>query len=889
MPQRRRQDIELCGFNNEGGRIELLCIEIKINNEKWIIISIYKQPKVKTVNLNQCIDQLMNEFVNDVNVVIIGDTNENLLKPNSLKDCLDVNGLTNVIKDPTCFKCTPTLIDLCITNKPKRFHKSITVDTGLSDFHHMICTATKSHVPKQKAITINYRSYKHFDQAKFIQELSEAPYHVGDIFDDIDDSYSFFHKLTMDIVDKFAPMKTKQIKGKRIPYMNSELRKAINVKNMVKRKYYKCKNNENWLRYRSHRNTVTNLRKKSMRIYMQNKCNSAKTGGGFWEAVKPIISHKSVKKDDNIMLTNNGNLINNTSDICKMFNEYFINVTSDIGPDDRLLYDDDTESCVNAHENHISINCIEATKNNISSEFKFHTVDVPTTYAHLRNLNAKKATGHDMLPAKLINIACDVLCYPVCNLLNMCITQGKFPNMLKYADVSPIFKKGDRMDVNNYRPVSVLPSMSKVFEKELVNQLTPFFDKQFHPCVSGFRKGYSCETVLVNMVESVKQSLDNGKIVCAVLMDLSRAFDCVPHKLLIAKFRSYGISLAACDVMTHYLRDRKQRVKIGTQRSEWIHVHKGSAQGSLFGPFCYNVLANDMFEFLDDGIEIYNYADDNTVLCAGTCLDDIKHKLLTNVNKLMEWYRANHMKVNAGKFQCIVFGNVKDPGEFIIDNHSIVPKYHVELLGLLIDNKLNFNNHVSSICQKASRQVNVLGRLSKVIDESSKMLLYNSFVECYFNYCSTLWHFCSNNDTYKVEKIQKRALRYVTSDFNSSYESLLLISQKSPLYVVRLRKIVELVHKISQDKCPSYLKNLIESKTSNRLLRSVNNMYLPKFKTITFGKRSLKYTAPLLWNTLPEELNCSKLSVSAFKQQVKLWNGPICHCMYCVSCKVATV
>ena len=116
MPQRRRQDIELCAFSNENGRIELLCIEIKIKNEQWIIISMYKQPKVKTHQLNTCIDKLMNQYINDINVIIIDDTNVNMLKPNLLNDCLDINGLRNVIKEPTCFKCTPSLI----TSPPHR-------------------------------------------------------------------------------------------------------------------------------------------------------------------------------------------------------------------------------------------------------------------------------------------------------------------------------------------------------------------------------------------------------------------------------------------------------------------------------------------------------------------------------------------------------------------------------------------------------------------------------------------------------------------------------------------------------------------------------------------------------------------------------------------------
>ena len=184
----------------------------------------------------------------------------------------------------------------------------------------------------------------------------------------------------------------------------------------------------------------------------------------------------------------------------------------------------------------------------------------------------------------------------------------------------------------NYRPVSVLPNISKVFEKEIIFQLSSYFQDFMSPFISGFRKTHSCETVLIRMIESIKKSVDQGKVVCAVLMDLSKAFDCIPHKLLISKFRAYGISMSSCSLLTSYFRNRLQRVKLGTTTSEWAHVDKGSAQGSIFGPFCFNVFTNDMFYLLGDDVEVYNYADDNTLLCSGYDYEKVKETLLKNVN-----------------------------------------------------------------------------------------------------------------------------------------------------------------------------------------------------------------------------------------------------------------
>ena len=357
--------------------------------------------------MNECIEKLVHEFVIDKNVIIIGDLNVNMLKSNTFGDCLDIIGLTNIVKEPTCFKGVPSLIDLCITNRSRRLNGCISVDTGLSDFHNMICTATKFYVPEMKSTKITYRSYKSFNEDSFVTDLSTAPYHVGEIFNDIDDTYWFFNALTMKIVDEHAPLKTKQIKGRKVPYMNGELRKAINVKNMLKRKYDKCNNQTNWTRYKLQRNIVTKLRKKSMHVYLQNKCKESKTGGGFWEAVKPLVSQKCTKKNDNIILydTHTCTLVSNKADVCNKFNDYFINVTSNIGTDDRLAPGDNTVSCINSHKHHTSVqNIYKDLRTRNDSEFHFTPVSVNTVKSLMVKLNVKKATGPDLLPAKLLKI-----------------------------------------------------------------------------------------------------------------------------------------------------------------------------------------------------------------------------------------------------------------------------------------------------------------------------------------------------------------------------------------------------------------------------------------------------------------------------------------------------
>ena len=345
------------------------------------------------------------------NVVILGDVNVNMLKTNMLTDWLDINGFKNIIKEPTCFKGQPSLIDVVITNVPKRFQKSISVDTGLRDFHKMVCVCTKLHVPQQKTTTITYRSYTNFHREDYLYDLCTAPFHVSEIFDDIEDAYSFWDTLMRGIVDEHAPLKQRKIKGNSTPYMNGELRRAINVKNMLTRKYDKCNSIANWENYRKHRNLVTKLRKKSIQRLIQNKCNEANDRGGFWKAVKPLISKNSIGKDDNIFIMNNGTIENHPEALCQIFNNYFVNIAISIGPDDAILEHDTSESCTSSHANHRSVKSIcesMSTKPNTTGEFEFSPVGAMIMRERL--MKAKKATGHDRLPAKLLKIRCDILC-----------------------------------------------------------------------------------------------------------------------------------------------------------------------------------------------------------------------------------------------------------------------------------------------------------------------------------------------------------------------------------------------------------------------------------------------------------------------------------------------
>ncbi len=884
IKQCRRSDIELFAFNNDKGRIEIIATEITIRNEKWIVLCMYKQPKVTNQTLIVTIDDIMIKLTNEYNcnILIIGDINVNVSKHTPFTACLEINGLQNIIDQPTCFKGKPSIIDLFITNKPKRFYKCICTDVGLSDFHSLVCVSSRFIVSKRKSRTILYRSFKKFNEDNYINDLMKSPYDLINMDDDIDVIYKKWYTITMNVVNNHAPMKQRTITGYKSPFMNGNLRRAINVKKMLKRKYYLKRTIGRWDKFKTQRNLVTKLRKQSKGHYLQKECSKDYTSN-FWKVIKPMLSNKGGSKDDNIILLINDKVVNSQADICSLFNNYFVHVADNIGINDMLMDSDTIHSCMSSHRTHPSINLIDRLA--ITSEFQFVSVDEFEIYVLLRKLNVKKATGFDNLPSKLLKLSAEVLCKSISSIINCSIDTSKFPSEFKKADICPVPKHGNATDIANYRPISILPNISKIFERVYVRQLSEYFEDIFDPRLSGFRTGHSCETVLIRMNETIRIALDEGKIVCAVLMDLSKAFDCIPHKLLLAKFRSYGVSINACTLLLSYFLNRKQRVKLGLQSSDWDNIIKGSAQGSIFGPFCYNVFINDMFSVLDKDVQIYNYADDNTLLYIGYDYDQVKHYLLKNVSNLMQWLSNNCMKVNSEKFQCIVFGKHDNLGTFKIDEKVIVPTSNVKLLGMHLDSKLNYSTHVSNVCMKAGRQLQAISRLSHTLNERTKLLLYNSFMQCYFNYCNVIWHFCSNSDTFKMEKLQKRALQFILRDFHSSYNHLLLKCNKQSLYIMRIKKIVEFVYKLINDMHPSYLDDILHLSENVYDFRNILPLHVPKFNRITYGKNRLGYMSTIVWNSLDNKFKHGN-NLNQLKIILREWKGPKCNCGFCIQCKI---
>ena len=566
-------------------------------------------------------------------------------------------------------------------------------------------------------------------------------------------------------------------------------------------------------------------------------------------------------------------IVTRTSDVCDIFNDHFVNIASSIGFDDDITT---VESAVLKHCDHPSIVKIKDRHKNMIN-FSFKPVTVDNIKERLKVINPKKATGFDNVPGKLLRIAHDEFSVPLASLINACMRNDTFPNIMKYAELNPIHKKSDKLEKENYHPVSILTTISKLYESVMNKQLTDYFQPIFHDLMSAFRKRYSCQTLLLKCIEDWKSALDENNFVGVLFMDLSKAFDCLPHSLLIAKIKAYGLDISSCNLISDYISNRKQRVKIGNSRSEWAIISKGVPQGSILGPLLFNIFLNDLFLFIER-CDLYNYADDNFLSKISKTPTEAISSLTHDGNIAIKWFNDNGMQANPGKFQFLAISssNSQRYRLSLINETEIESEPYVKALGVFIDHKLKFTEHISAICKKAARQLNALARISKYLDLKSRKIIYQSFVASNFNYCPLVWHFCGKVNNSKLEKIQERALKIIYRDYDSTYGELLANSNSSTLLIARLRLMICEVFKCINKENPPCINNLIEIKDTHYSFRNALKIHQPKKKSTTHGLRSFAYTGAKLWNeqSIIVDINTKSPSFKIFLKDLHLKLDP---------------
>ena len=781
----------------------------------------------------------------------------------------------NVIKKPTCFKGdTPTLLDVLLVSDNNTCKAGSVTPCPLSDFHHFIHGVFNIQMPRTTTRRIIYRSYKHFNAEDFGSDLRKAPFHVGEVLD-VNTHMEYFQQLFLNILDQHAPIKTKVVKTTQVPHMTKEWKCLIYQRNMTYNTYCQNRSMSNWERYRKLRNKCSNMSKSALKNYFTRNCEEDKNGKSkkFWRVIKPFFSKKA-KTSESIQLEVNGNIISDPQEVAEAFNSHYLSVAKSIGANSKYA------KCI---ENHPSYEVISKhVQDNNIPEFNFHSVTLKDIDDIIDRLPTNKSPGYDSISGKCVKSVKHVVNVPIQCLVNRMFVESFFPDPLKPADVSPVYKKNNNLLAPNFRPVSVLITFSKIFELAMSDQLDPHLNLLYSVYLSAYRKSIGCNSTLTFLLETWKEALDNDRYVGIVMMDLSKAFDCLPHDLIIAKLEKYNFGGGACCLMRSYLTNRTQKVKIGSKRSSGGFLEKGVPQGSILGPKIFNCFINDLLITLSRYCTPGNYADDNTVCTIHSNKEIMLSKLQTACNIALQWFDDNLMQANPEKFQFMVLSPFQKEAKcqytLEIANVILHSVLQAPLLGITFDTELNFSAHVKGVHQKANFQLLTLKRFNNMLDASTKLTILKSFIRSNLTYCCHIWYFTSPTLREKIEKIQFRGLRYVYNDY-STYESLLEKSGMQSIDLLIQKTILVEIFKCLHGIGAAYLANLFSfGKNSTR--SNSRDLIVPRVLSSTYGIHSLRYHGTKLWANLPSSAKSAK-DIDTFKVELGKFKGITCKCKQC--------
>ena len=491
-------------------------------------------------------------------------------------------------------------------------------------------------------------------------------------------------------------------------------------------------------------------------------------------------------------------------------------------------------------------------------------------------MNCSKSTGLDEIPARFLKDSAPYIKTHITFLINSSVVNNVVPTDLKSAKVKPLFKKDNRSEVSNYRPVSILSIVSKILERAVYNQLESFLVKNglLYEYQSGFRGNHSTDSCLIHLSDHIRGQTSNGLFTGMIMLDLQKAFDTVDHDILCRKLRAMGVE--SVEWFRSYLADRTQSVHVNAAKSDFKSVVCGVPQGSILGPLLFLTYVNDMKTSISSNCKLILYADDSAILYSHKDPSTISQVLGKELESCSKWLIDNKLSLHLGKTECILFGSKRkltkvDNFHIQCNDHVIKSQTYVKYLGSILDADLSGTSIVNNIVKKVNSRLKFLYRQRDFLNKSLRKSLCNSLIQCHLDYVSSSWY-CglTKQLKHKLQIVQNKMVRFInnshcrTSLVVSHFEELGLLNVEQRCKQLRLNHI----HKIFYNKCPSYMKDNFVKCTDVHQYgnRSRFNFYVPQVDGFTSS--SFYYNGITDWNALPDNIKSIE-SKFTFKKLVK--------------------
>ena len=745
--------------------------------------------------------------------------------------------------DKTTFK--PTILDHIWANEDANIIKSTGTFIGLSDHLGQYMKLNQNQLEEKKT-TIKFRNFKRYDVEAFNVELqrnidaSQIDEHLER--EDINSATETLLRIIQDTAESHAPMVEMNLKNKKknIPWFTKDLKEMITSKNELLQDFYSHGLQSYKTRIKILSNKITQLKRSLKEKFLVEKLEEGRNDSRkCWNLLNAVTNRAKVKEaiEPDMM----------TQAKADTYNRFFATIGTEI----------QKKLGVN-----VQPNTLDHTFADNQPQFEFVAEHRITIEKLIDNIRIDVATGNDNIGARLLKDIKLTISPVLAKIINKGYILKTFPDCMKEANIKVIHKKESTEEISNYRPISILPTISKVFERAAVNQLVKYLEenKLLSPNQHAYRKHHSTVTCLFEAINHIQRMLDNKRWTAVASLDLSKAFDSISHQLILQKLSKLGLHRNSIAWIQSYLTNRKQVTKFKQFTSKEEIVSSGVPQGSILGPLLFLCFTNDLFKAFKEDCKIVAYADDTQLIVNARNLHQLKQKIENVITAAQKWYRENSMKNNIGKTEVLVFNTNKRKNDKIkievIDEGKpvkIESKYSIKILGVTIDSELNWSNQVNTVKKKAFNITRNIHRVSHLLPRKYRINLYNAIISPQFSYADIIWGGCRQKESKSLQRVQNFAAKSITG--HRKYDSATNSLRELNFLNLEQRREVHatvFVHKALLHQNTENINNQYQNcmSTANTRYAEQRKLTVPKHKTTKFEKSPL-YRTIKAWNNSP--------------------------------------
>jgi hypothetical protein len=689
----------------------------------------------------------------------------------------------------------------------------------------------KNNHTKTASREITSRKYRNYDPSMYTNDLKSHDWSPIYVSSDVNRAWDFFKDILLKTINIHAPMVKKRIKGKRCPWLTGDIRTQMSDRDKILRKARKSNNVSDWLIYKQLKNRCNNTVKHAKRKYTNNLLSeNSKNPAKFWKTIKDIFPTNE-SCSSTISSCNKSQKLSKANAFSSFFSTVAYTVKEAALPLKNFVWGYSKQP---------------ETEN--KTVFAFTHVTKIYVEKQLKNLKKRKAAGVDQIPPGMLKDAASVLAGPLTFLINLSLRTSTVPRDWKVSRVIPLHKGGTK-DMTNYRPISILPVISKILERAAHDQLTTYLEENHILSKSqfGYRKKHSTELATLLLTDEISKKIDKGNLVGAVFIDLSKAFDTLSHSILLLKLKSYGIRGVALKWFMDYLFNRSLMCDIDGQLSDPSPLTCGVPQGSILGPILFLIYFNDFDACLKHS-KVIKFADDTVIYVSRKSKVDIEKDLNTDLQNISDYLTKNELVINLkpGKTESILFGT----GKKINQNHQFINLQYnsqpisttkeYKYLGNILDQTLSFNTNFNRVYKKTSAKLRLLWTLKIYLSPESLVKIYKGILLPVLLYSCTTNLNLTNSQMSKLSSLDNRIAK--------------ITGKKQTLIVNEIKKhSVILVKKcLNNEVCESFLTFFT---IRNHEINTRNNGFLlqvprVRLQLAKFGFRSMGVK---IYNKLPIE------------------------------------